>query len=182
MVKVSMLIANSQLYHYFSNHHIINKRPSSRSINKALTNPQIARDALPPQKNGKSPEHGSLALLATFNLGLNHQPQRPVYLDDDVSVYGGPSNHVASGPAYASSSHHHQQAQRPVPTKPQTSLDYPQLDYGDVDAGQQSGNARYRGNQGRNSEEGFICVGSEVALRCRFWDFALLRAVEILDI
>lgn len=104
----------------------------------------------------KSPEHRSLALLATFNFGLNQQqqPQRPVYLDDDVSVYGGQNNrpHAVSGPAYASSSHHHQHTQRPIPVKPQPQvpLDYPQEDYGDVnavDAGQQTGNARYRGNQ-----------------------------------
>lgn len=80
--------------------------------------------------------------------------QRPVYLDDDVNVYGaGDQQH------YASSSHLHQQepAPRPPPPAPHhypKPMDYTQEDYGDagsnaLDSQLQTsvGNAKYRGNQ-----------------------------------
>ena len=99
---------------------------------------------------------------------------RPVYLDDEINVYGGGNSQRPSNPVFAASTnhqqhnhhhHHHDQQQqqhhdaqqlRPTSTKP-TSLgsvtgsssthviDYPLDDYAEIEVVGQGANARYRG-------------------------------------
>jgi hypothetical protein len=108
--------------------------------------------------------------LAAFNLGLGQQ--RPVYLDDDVSVYGTGDSRPQLGPAYASSSHYQQATQRPtnfLVNKPQPP-DYSVDDYGEVNAIEpiqlQSTNTRYRGNQWR--KKSFIVLHFDMSFSCLF--------------